>query len=395
MIALHARGNHFLAWDTQGEAFVCRLTTNPYLPPVLAKQSLLLLDTPASVSQETVACYRGVCIRSAEPRGVPGVPTICLDPALYYLADGDVVRVRPQRSEIHVLYRRRSRHNTLLVTERCNSFCLMCSQPPRDIDDSYLVAEVKRTIELISRNTDTLGITGGEPTLLGGGFFEIVQHARNFLPDTALHVLTNGRLFADRALAQRLATVRHPGLTLGIPLYSDQPDLHDFVVQAHGAHAETIKGLLNLKSEGIAIELRIVIHRQTYERLPDLARFIARNLAFVDYVALMGLELTGFTKANLPALWIDPHDYREHLAEAVSTLQRFGVHAVIYNHQLCVVPENVRSVCARSISDWKNQYLDVCEQCAMRRACGGFFSSGLGLLKRSAHIAPFAEPIEI
>lgn len=395
MIALHARGNRFLGWDVQAEPFVCLVTNNPQLPPGLAKDRLLLLDDPMSVPAEHLTHYRGACVRSAEPPDASAVPTIHLDSALHHLADGDVVRVSPRRREVQVLYRRRSQHNSLLVTERCNSFCLMCSQPPREIDDSHLIVEVKRTIELISRDTKSLGITGGEPTLLGDEFLNLVRHARNFLPETALHVLTNGRLFAERRFARRLATVRHPRLTLGIPLYSDQPDLHDFVVQAQGAYDETLKGLLNLKAEGIAIELRVVIHGQTYDRLPALARFIARNLTFVDYVALMGLELTGFTKANLAALWIDPHDYREQLAEAVATLECFGVPTVIYNHQLCVVPESVRPFCTRSISDWKNEYLDVCDRCAMREACGGFFSSGLGLLKRSAHISPFAQPIEL
>jgi hypothetical protein len=37
---------------------------------------------------------------------------------------------------------------------------------------------------------------------------------------------------------------------------------------------------------------------QTFARLPQLAEFIVRNLTFVDHVALMGLEITGFTCAD-------------------------------------------------------------------------------------------------
>jgi len=47
---------------------------------------------------------------------------------------------------------------------------------------------------------------------------------------------------------------------------------------------------------------------------------IVRNLTFVDQVVFMGLEMTGFTKANLDALWIDPLDYQGELAEAVHFL---------------------------------------------------------------------------
>jgi hypothetical protein len=41
--------------------------------------------------------------------------------------------------------------------------------------------------------------------------------------------------------------------------------------------------------------------------------WIARNLPFVDHVALMGLENTGFAIANEALLWIDPMDYCDDL----------------------------------------------------------------------------------
>jgi MoaA/NifB/PqqE/SkfB family radical SAM enzyme len=84
--------------------------------------------------------------------------------------------------------------------------------------------------------------------------------------------------------------------------------LHDFVVQATGAFDQTLRGIMNLAINRVPVEIRVVVHKLTYERLPDLAGFIARNLPFVSHVALMGLEPTGFTKSNMEALWIDPVD---------------------------------------------------------------------------------------
>lgn len=385
---LRSRRSHFSGWPADARPGIYAVTTNPMLPAPVARQRLLLLDSSRDAPALAESPYRGLLLRSVFSEALPS-RAIVLEPALGHLADGDIVRVDPQREELRVLFRPSAPQNSLLVTERCNSFCLMCSQPPRDIDDSSLVDEIRRTIELIPRDTPTLGLTGGEPTLAGEGFFDIVRHARNYLPDTELHVLTNGRRFAEQALAARLGALHHPGLRLGIPLYSEQPDLHDFVVQARGAFDETVKGLLNLAAEGIRIELRVVIHRHTYGRLAELARFIARNLPFVEHVALMGLELIGFAKVNLGNLWVDPYDYGPQLVQAVRTLERGGVQAVIYNHQLCVVPESVRSRCVRSISDWKNDYLPECDDCALKAQCGGFFSSGLGLAAHSAHIAPF------
>jgi hypothetical protein len=105
----------------------------------------------------------------------------------------------------------------------------------------------------------------------------------------------------------------------------------------------------------------------------------------------MGLEMTGFTRGNIDTLWIDPHDYRDQLESAVSILAAYRVPTRVYNHQLCVVPPRVRPYCVRSISDWKNEYLPACDSCALRRQCGGFFSSALKH-RYSNHISPAVQP---
>ena len=55
------------------------------------------------------------------------IPTIVVAPNLQ-LSDGDVVSLEPS-GFIRILYRKQSPHNAIFATERCNSFCLMCSQP--------------------------------------------------------------------------------------------------------------------------------------------------------------------------------------------------------------------------------------------------------------------------
>jgi hypothetical protein len=144
---------------------------------------------------------------------------------------------------------------------------------------------------------------------------------------------------------------------LGIPIYSSVSQVHDYVVQSDGAFDETVRGILNLKAYGQRVEIRVVIHRQNYRDLPMLANFIARNLTFVDHVALMGLEMTGFAKANIEGRFgLIPANYREELREAASLLDDHGLRTSIYNHQLCTVDRAVWPLAVRSISDWKNEY---------------------------------------
>jgi His-Xaa-Ser system radical SAM maturase HxsC len=245
-------------------------------------------------------------------------------------------------------------------------------------------------IPLVSTETEEIGFTGGEPFLRGDGFLDVLRLAKNMLPRTAIHILSNGRLFSDRPFAARYASIGHHDMMVGIPVYSDDATIHDYVVQARGAFDETIRGILNLKELGQRVEIRVVLHRQTVDRLPRLAEFISRNLLFVDQVALMGLEITGFTRANLDQLWIDPKDYAEDLRKAVRIFEAYRIPLSIYNHQLCTVDKTLWRYCRKSISEWKNEYLDVCNSCSVKHECGGFFSSSKQY-RHSDHITPVNE----
>jgi len=262
----------------------------------------------------------------------------------------------------------------------------MCSQPPRNVNDGWIVDEILEALPLIDPNVPEIMFSGGEPTLLGDRFFELVQACKSYLPRTALHILSNGRIFADAEFAAKLGEIKHHDLMLGIPVYSDLSHVHDYVVQADGAYDETIKGILNLRQAGVPVEIRVVLHKQTVARLPQLAEFITRNLLFVSHVALMGLEMTGFTKANLDDLWIDPNDYRSELSKAVGILDRAKIRTSIYNSQLCLLDRSIWQFAVQSISDWKQEYMPECDGCMVKGQCGGFFASAH--LRHSAYIWP-------
>lgn len=313
-------------------------------------------------------------------------PSIVLPNEMDYLTAGDVLAVEVQRPAARILYRRNSMHNSFLLTERCNHYCLMCSQPPKDVADDWIVDELLEAIPLLSPETAEVGFTGGEPTLLGQRFLRLVTDMERHLPSTGLHILSNGRRFSDLAFTRDYASIRHHDAMLGIPIYSASSQTHDYIVQADGAFDETIRGILNLKTYGQQVEIRVVIHRQNYQHLRLLAEFIARNLTFVDHVALMALEMTGFAKANIDELWIDPFDYREPLYEAASLLDDFGLRTSIYNHQLCTIDDRIWHLARKSISDWKNEYRPECTKCNAQEHCGGFFATGR--LRQSAHIKP-------
>ena len=299
------------------------------------------------------------------------------------LEEGDIVVANPD-GNINTLYRSRANHNTLFATERCNSNCLMCSQPPKNRDDVARLDNINRKlIPLIPKDCFELGISGGEPTLMGELFFETLEILKENLPDTEIHVLSNGRSFAWLNMAERLAKINYQRLMIGIPLYSDYYQSHDYIVQARDAFSQTVLGIHNLARYNQRIEIRIVLHKQSIPRLVKLSRYIYKTFPFVEHVTFMGLEYVGYTPHNIEKLWIDPADYIEELAESVEFLASQGMNVSIYNSQLCVLPESLWQYSRKSISDWKNSYLPDCEACSKLDKCGGLFTWNLKKYSRS------------
>ena len=314
-------------------------------------------------------------------------PMMIRDDWLNYLKEGDIIRINFKDGRIRVLFRTNANSNSILLTERCDHFCLMCSQPPKRQDDSALIEEAFDLIERIPVQTASLGFTGGEPTLYGDRLIDLIAHAKRQLPRTALDLLTNGKAFSDESYAQKLASIDHGDLVVAIPLYSAQPAKHNHIVQCKDAFDPTIRGILNLKRYRQRIQLRVVLHRETVPTLVELCTFIVENLRFIDQVALMGLETVGFARANLNMLWMDPYDYRDILSEACEILDTYGVPTNIFNLQKCVVNRGDWKYQVPSISDWKNDYLEACGPCEEKSNCGGLFSSNV-LYKHSEHISP-------
>lgn len=336
------------------------------LSPVTAKAVLTTVPSPSYYSEGRAQIY--------------GVPS------LDHLVEGDIVAIN-DNGKVRTLYRVESNHNTLMATERCNSNCLMCSQPPKDQNDiPYLYSVNSKAIPLIPKDCIELGVSGGEPTLMEGYFFDMMGQIKHELPETEVHVLTNGRTFAWNANAERLGEVNNERLMLGIPLYSDYYQEHDYIVQAKNAFYQTVQGLHNLARYNQRLEVRVVLHKLTIPRLTRLAKFIYRNLPFVEHVAFMGLEEIGYTPHNRDKLWIDPVEYAEQLGDAVTYLDNYGMHVSIFNTQLCLLPKELWRFARRSISDWKNDYLPVCDACSVKNQCAGFFSWNL------KHASPSIKP---
>jgi His-Xaa-Ser system radical SAM maturase HxsC len=363
-----------------------------------------LIGVPQNITKETLGTitfkrkffskkkYIHVSASGATPKGYLAIltdderkpntqPLVANIKNLSELNEGDVVLINPDGS-VNVFYERKSNHNALMVTECCNHRCIMCPQPLLAKENSKTEFNLK-LISLFDKKTARIGITGGEPTMIGDDLFRIIAYIRQRMPKAAVSLLSNGVRFSDYSFAKKLAEARPLDFQIDIPIFSDVDSEHDKVVGA-GTFYQTVEGLYNLASLRLRIGLRIVIHKQTYKRLPRLAEFIYRNFPFVCNVAFMQMETNGLSCKSLDSLWIDPFDYNDQLEEAVLSLHQRNMNVSIYNAQLCVLPRTLWKFAYQSISDWKRIFLPVCHDCRKKEQCAGFFASAENL--HSNHI---------
>lgn len=287
---------------------------------------------------------------------------------------GDIVVPDAPKNSVLVLYRESDVHHSLLLTNRCNSYCLMCSQPPTRHDDSWLVEEALDVIRHLRISPLVLGLSGGEPLLLGRSLRLVLDALHAAHPSTRIEVLTNGRLFSDPVLAMALLAGLEASVKWLVPLYGHADFYHDFVVQSAGAFDETLAGLIALQEYGQPIQLRIVLIKTVLETLEELSAFIGRNLPFVHEVALMACEPVGFALANREQCELDLMDSAATLSAASQMLRRYEVPHLFMNAPLCALPQPLWPLAHKSISDWKNTYAPQCHGCSVKDACSGLFA---------------------
>jgi molybdenum cofactor biosynthesis enzyme MoaA len=84
---------------------------------------------------------------------------------------------------VTVLWKNSARHNALLLTEQCDNYCLMCSQPPEERDDSWLFDRARKVVSLLPASARSVSLTGGEPTLHADALIGLLEHCKQFAPE--------------------------------------------------------------------------------------------------------------------------------------------------------------------------------------------------------------------
>ncbi len=280
-------------------------------------------------------------------------------------------------------YDNKSLDNAILVTNRCNSNCIMCptAEIIRKGNEEYTAAALIEIAKHFPDDAPHITITGGEPFLIKTGMFELLGFLKEHLPYTEFLLLTNGRAFCSKEYVDSFIHTTPPNLQLGIPIHGHNAELHDYIVQSTGAFEQTRAGLKHLLASGATIELRIVVSKLNADYFTEIAKLISAEFKGVHSVKIIGLEMTGNAAKNRDAVWISYPDAFQKSKRGIDIMVSSGIDVGLYNFPLCAVEKKYWNICEKSISDYKIRYAPECENCNVKDACGGIFSGTIRMAK--------------
>lgn len=296
------------------------------------------------------------------------------------LIDYDVIEIINNEC-VKVLYRDDSEDNAIVVTNQCNSNCIMCpdSDIVRNCHNNPYIEKLLEQVRYTPSDTKFMTITGGEVGLLKDDLVRLLAECKEYLPDTSFLLLTNGRVFANTEYTNKICANLPAKIRFAIPIYANSEQRHDEITRAPGSLKQTITGIKKLLAKNVEIEIRIVVMKKNYKILKDFSNFIIKEIPNVKVVNFMGLEMLGNSLKNKDEVWINFLDVKEYLYEACKELISSGIMVNIYNFPLCNVDKRLYSIASQSITDYKIKYKEECNECKAKDKCGGFFFSTINM----------------
>jgi His-Xaa-Ser system radical SAM maturase HxsC len=255
------------------------------------------------------------------------------------------------------------------LTFCCNNNCISCIIDSRLSHRHLPWKEIKGRIKGIPKSCDTVGITGGEPTI-SPDFFRSMSLLRDTRPDILVFLVSNGRMFSYPEFTKRFHKIGIRNLRIGIAIYSHDPRIHDSITMCDGSWNQTVEGIKNLLMLGIRVELRIIVSKLNFSSLNKTAEFISMNLKGVERVVFINMKYTGNAFLNRKKIFVRYGKLVPHVTKASDILLRTGIPVKLFHFPLCTLSRKYRSL-AKGVTKQKSElaFTDACKTCSSRGDC--------------------------
>ena len=184
---------------------------------------------------------------------------------------------------------------SLELTPFCNNACSPCSNVFPRQKKVFSAKNWQHILAQIAPYTESLKLTGGEPTL-HPEFENIVQSISDM--GISFTIFTNGRWRNPQKLIDFLSQLPSEKFGLLVSLHGPDAASHEAFTNTPGSFEETCRNIRLMTEAGLHIHTSTVITCQNYNRLPEMADLSkalkARRTVFNRYLgpAFPGIEPT-------------------------------------------------------------------------------------------------------
>jgi uncharacterized protein len=188
----------------------------------------------------------------------------------------------------------------------CNLDCAYCFYLDREADPYSALPARRMTEETLERLVDTylfysypestFAFQGGEPTLAGPGFFEMLvklqqQYGRNG-QSVSNAMQTNGILLDDRWCA----LFKEYNWLIGVSIDGPEPvhDLYRFNKGGAGTWRKVMAGVERMKKRGVEFNALCVVSQANVTKADELYKFFrAQGIDYIQYIPLSEFDPEG------------------------------------------------------------------------------------------------------
>lgn len=266
----------------------------------------------------------------------------------------------------------------LNIWDKCNNFCLMCTNPPApwpavdgSCDYSYeaIVKRLEDYREKFEEN-DHIYLSGGETTL-HPNFLDLFSYLTENFPNQRLVLLTNGRRFFYKDFTKKLLDI-NPDFQIDMSLLGSNAKVHDSISRAKGSFDQAKEGLKNLlllrKNQNINV--RFIITGMNYSNIPDFLKMMKKEFSLLDRVILIFWEIENHGERNFETLKVSYPQVKEYLEKSINSIEELGS-VRLYHFSLCNLPVRLWPYMMRTLNPEDVEFIDICEECNYKEYCLG------------------------
>jgi MoaA/NifB/PqqE/SkfB family radical SAM enzyme len=253
---------------------------------------------------------------------------------------------------------------------RCNNNCLICfnklnSKPNQSYKE--IVDYIDKEYKLGSK---TIIFTGGEPTIYTE-LPQIILHVKSLEFET-IQIISNGRMFQYPDYCKFYMGMHNLIIVTEIHNYSSK--LHDQITNTSDSYEQTVKGIKNLLSLGISLQINVMMHKLNYKDLPAITEFILKELKGIKKINYRNIFYIGNAFLHRYSLFTRYSEIVPYLEKSLEQLDIAGIESGVQLFPICLLSPRYRNKCTEKIGLSQVKY-NYCGQCSLMDRCPGLLKT--------------------